>query len=542
MSVSCPCSIWGNAVTPAIIDSGDPHAVTLGVKFTTETFGTITGIRFYKSAANTGTHVGSLWTSSGTLLASATFSSESESGWQQVTFSNPVDVFPNTTYVASYFTPTGHYSANNTYFLTPPATGGHTLDSPPLHATPANAAPSGGAFSSANGFFSYGPTSTFPTSSLNGTNYWVDPVFTPVAAASAVSNVHAVAGRGSAVVSWNAPSSGGAVTEYKITPYIGTEAQAATILTGTPPVTTTVVEGLKNGVPYTFTVQAANPNGAGPVSENTSPVTPSTVTAPSEPTGVGALAASSQALVSWSEPASNGGSAISGYRITPYAGTTALTPVEAPAGSSSTTVKGLANGTSYTFTVTAINTAGSGPASAPSAAVVPARHDLRLRDPRGRRRKRLLIGRGRASSSALKWPARSPASASTRPPPTPAPTSAACGPPPGRCSRAPPSATKPPPAGSRSTSPVPSRSTPTPTYVAGYLAPKGHYSATPAGSPAPSPTRPSPRSSNTTSTNGVYSYTQHQHLPNQLLQSNQLLGRRRLPARRRRPPPGRSPA
>ena len=56
------------------------------------------------------------------------------SGWQQVNFSTPVDVFPDTTYVASYFAPAGHYAASPYYFYTPPATGGNVLNSPPLHA------------------------------------------------------------------------------------------------------------------------------------------------------------------------------------------------------------------------------------------------------------------------------------------------------------------------------------------------------------------------------------------------------------------------
>ena len=90
VNVSCPCSIWGidHHARPTT-DAGDHGSVELGVKFTSETFGTVSGIRFYKSAANTGTHVGSLWTASGTLLASATFTSETASGWQQVNFSTP---------------------------------------------------------------------------------------------------------------------------------------------------------------------------------------------------------------------------------------------------------------------------------------------------------------------------------------------------------------------------------------------------------------------------------------------------------------------
>ena len=54
--------------------------------------GSITGVRFYKDAANTGTHTGSLWTSTGTLLATATFNNETASGWQQVTSRTPVAV------------------------------------------------------------------------------------------------------------------------------------------------------------------------------------------------------------------------------------------------------------------------------------------------------------------------------------------------------------------------------------------------------------------------------------------------------------------
>ncbi len=80
------------------------------MKFKADFDGWITGVRFYKAAANTGTHIGSLWTTNGTRLATATFTNESATGWQSVTFASPVAVTAGTTYVASYFTPTGHYS------------------------------------------------------------------------------------------------------------------------------------------------------------------------------------------------------------------------------------------------------------------------------------------------------------------------------------------------------------------------------------------------------------------------------------------------
>ena len=98
--------------------------------------GSITGIRYYKSAANSGTHTGSLWSESGARLATATFANETATGWQVVLFQTPVAVSANTTYVASYHTTTGHYAATAGYFLV-------GLDSPPLHALSNGTSPNG---------------------------------------------------------------------------------------------------------------------------------------------------------------------------------------------------------------------------------------------------------------------------------------------------------------------------------------------------------------------------------------------------------------
>ena len=76
-------TLWDNTAVPAILSASDTSAVELGVKFQSSVDGYITGLRFYKSVYNTGTHVGSLWTASGILLASVTFTSETASGWQQ---------------------------------------------------------------------------------------------------------------------------------------------------------------------------------------------------------------------------------------------------------------------------------------------------------------------------------------------------------------------------------------------------------------------------------------------------------------------------
>jgi hypothetical protein len=154
-----PSSLRTTSTTPAIVDSGDPAAIELGVRFSSTINGFITGIRFYKAAANTGTHTGSLWSASGQLLATGTFVNETASGWQTLLFATPVAITAGTTYVASYHTNSGHYSVDRNYF--------------------------GSEFSSGNlrvaangGVFRYGSTSAMPTSVYQASNYWVDVLFT----------------------------------------------------------------------------------------------------------------------------------------------------------------------------------------------------------------------------------------------------------------------------------------------------------------------------------------------------------------------------
>ncbi|WP_253958306.1 DUF4082 domain-containing protein [Rhizobium sp. WYJ-E13] len=142
--------------------AADNSSVELGVKFIASARGEITGLRYYKSAQDTGTHVGSLWTASGQLLAQATFTAETGSGWQTVTFAQPITVSAGVTYVASYHS-NGFYSATANYFTTDHTSGSLTAPS---------SASSGG-----NGVYAYGSGSLFPTASYNATNYWVDVVY-----------------------------------------------------------------------------------------------------------------------------------------------------------------------------------------------------------------------------------------------------------------------------------------------------------------------------------------------------------------------------
>ena len=370
VGVNCPCSFFGgNTTVPAEqVDSGDPTPIEVGVKFRSDKYGTVTGVRFYKAAANTGTHIGSLWTADGQRLAQATFSSETASGWQTVTFSQPVEIQPDTTYVASYYAPNGRYSATTEYFYRAPSpgpNGGAQTASPPLRAV----INTGGA---TNGVFAYGPTSTFPVNSSMAANYWVDVIFSPTPVPGQVTNVTATAGgTKSANVSWSAPASGGTVTSYRVTPYIGSTPQTPKTVTGAPPVTTATVTGLTTGTTYTFRVEALNPNGSGGLSSASNPVTPLVAVPPAVPTSVTAEGASNSARVSWTTPAADGDSPITGYTITPYVGSTAQTPVQAGPSATSATVTGLDNGTAYTFRMTATNAMGSSPQSAASNAVTP---------------------------------------------------------------------------------------------------------------------------------------------------------------------------
>jgi hypothetical protein len=166
-SAQCPCTIWPASAQPSISSSNDWNSVELGVKFTTTTNGWIKGIRFYKDAGNLGTHVGSLWDSSGNLLGSVTFTGESASGWQEADFSSPIPVTAGTTYVASYLAPDGGYSVDVGGLTTAVSNG------------PLTALASGS--TNGNGVYTYTGSPAFPTNTYNADNYWVDVVFTQTA-------------------------------------------------------------------------------------------------------------------------------------------------------------------------------------------------------------------------------------------------------------------------------------------------------------------------------------------------------------------------
>jgi hypothetical protein len=160
----CPCTIWPSTATPAATDP-DTSPVELGVKFRASQSGFITGIRYFKPSAATGTHVGTLWSGSGSKLGQVTFTGETGSGWQQANFTQPIQITAGTTYVASYHAPS-RYAVSSQYFANGPTTRG------PL--TALQNGTDGG-----NGVYRYTstPSQAMPESTYQGENYWVDVVF-----------------------------------------------------------------------------------------------------------------------------------------------------------------------------------------------------------------------------------------------------------------------------------------------------------------------------------------------------------------------------
>ena len=178
------------AVTDPSLDQNDQppfggapgNSIETGVRFRVTQPGTIIGIRFLKGQGVAGTHIGHLWTNTGTQLAQATFT-ESASGWQEVAVSVHINV--GVTYVASVFSSIGDYAAEPTGSYNwnvddaPPNDAPNDFGAPPIKVIRATNDPAG------NGVYDYldrtvTPNGAFPTSGgSSGTNYWIDVRFQP---------------------------------------------------------------------------------------------------------------------------------------------------------------------------------------------------------------------------------------------------------------------------------------------------------------------------------------------------------------------------
>ncbi|CUU59674.1 conserved repeat domain-containing protein [Parafrankia irregularis] len=175
----------------------------------------------------------------------------------------------------------------------------------------------------------------------------------------------ATAGVASATVSWVAPSANGStISSYVVTPSLNGVAQ--TPVTFDASTTTRTLTGLTVGGSYTFTVRAVNALGNGAASQPSAAVVPYNV--PAAPSITAVSAGSQSATLTWSTPANNS-SPITGYVVTPFINGVAQAPQTFTGTATTRTVTGLTGGTTYTFTVAAVNAAGTGPASAISSPV-----------------------------------------------------------------------------------------------------------------------------------------------------------------------------
>lgn len=154
-------SVW-NSLPGVLPASSSAANIELGAKFRVSHSGFVKGIRFLSADAVSGTYTGSLWSSAGTQLATATFSSVTANAWQQVLFSTPVYVNANTTYVASYHT-TDKYVATISGLCSNGFSNGDI--------TILQTLVDGG-----NGQYKLG-SSAFPDQTSNCSNYWVDVMF-----------------------------------------------------------------------------------------------------------------------------------------------------------------------------------------------------------------------------------------------------------------------------------------------------------------------------------------------------------------------------
>ena len=213
-----------------------------------------------------------------------------------------------------------------------------------------------------------------PTSAMPGT---VTPTsapspapVTPATLPGIPTGLSVAGGTSQVTFGWSAPASNGgsAITGYVVTPFIGGVAQSSIAYASAATVQTVV--GLSNGTTYTFTVLATNGVGLGNPSIQSPAIVPATV--PGIPTGLSVAGCNSQVILGWSAPASNGGSAITGYVVTPFIGGVAQPSISYASTATVQTIDDLSNGTTYTFTVLATNGVGLGNPSIHSPAVVPA--------------------------------------------------------------------------------------------------------------------------------------------------------------------------
>ncbi len=142
---------------PVQIHQSDGVGYELGAKFTADTPGQITAIRFWKDSRELGTHTGRVWSASGAVLATTTFAKETASGWQVQKLATPLNISANTIYLVTVNTGRNYYVATTSGFAA-------AINSGNLHSVVGS-----------NGV--YGALGRLPTNTYMSSNYFRDVVF-----------------------------------------------------------------------------------------------------------------------------------------------------------------------------------------------------------------------------------------------------------------------------------------------------------------------------------------------------------------------------
>lgn len=150
-------SIFGDA-TPQNPAWNDPDGVQVSTRFMVDVAGSVTGIRFYKGATNTGAHTGYLWSADGVKLAEIEFAGETSQSWQTAALSTPVVLQPGVEYRVGLYSTTGRYAVDLGTLAGQTVSGHFTV-------------PASGS--------SWIYSREFPNN-LSTNNYWVDVLFDPI--------------------------------------------------------------------------------------------------------------------------------------------------------------------------------------------------------------------------------------------------------------------------------------------------------------------------------------------------------------------------
>ncbi|MEH2307074.1 N,N-dimethylformamidase beta subunit family domain-containing protein [Nostoc sp.] len=251
----------------------DGVSYELGMKFQSAKSGQITAIRYWKAVNETGNHIGRIWSATGSILGSVTFSNETASGWQQQDLSTPVSILANTTYVVTV-------SCNSYFGVT-----NNGLASPVVNGDLSSVADGNNAV--------FGSLNSFPTNSYQNSNYFRDIVFVAGNSLTKVSGDNQTGTAGSALtnpfvvkatdsngnpqsgvtVNFAVISGGGSVSSASAV--TGNDGQASTVLTlGTTAGITNTVSVTASGISsLTFSARANPANTNAIYLENQKPGT-----------------------------------------------------------------------------------------------------------------------------------------------------------------------------------------------------------------------------------------------------------------------------